>query len=413
MEWPRISGFGKTTPQGVTMKIKYLAVLLAAAACLAGCSGFWDAPASSGGGGTTTTTTPTTLSSGYFYVLDRTTAQVISYYINAGTLTPVGSAVAVPATPIAIAVAPNDKFLYVSTLQGIYVYTISSGVLTLGSSQYIYGDPALAMQVDSTDSWLVETSGTDALNAIPILSTNGGLNTSSATCSNNSVVCSVSLTGATIYQLAIAPNNSYVFVAAATDGTQAFGFNAGNRDPFGSASGPYATKGPVTPTTGSALSVAVDPNNSLLYIGEEGAISGTGGGLRVFTIGTGGTLSEISGSPFASGGTGSYAVLPKSTADADYVYVASWNGTSTGTITGFSVAATSTSYSLTKLSSTASTGVYPMSLVEDSKGNFVLAESKGGNPYLDYYIFDTTTAGQLDLINTSSSYAGISLAANH
>jgi 6-phosphogluconolactonase (cycloisomerase 2 family) len=413
MEWPRIGGFGKTTPQGVTMKIKYLAVLLAAAACLAGCSGFWNAPASSGTTTNTTPTTTTTLSSGYFYVLDKTTAQVISYYIDAGTLTPVGSAVAVPETPIAIAVAPNDDFLYVSTLNGIYLYKISSGVLTLGnSSQAIYGDPAVAMQVDATDSWLVETSGTGALNAVPIESTNGDLNSSSRTCSNSSVVCSVTLTGANINQLVIAPNNKYVFVAAATDGTEAFGFNAGNSDPFGSASGPYATEGPITSTTGSALSVAVDPNNSLLYIGEEGAISGTGGGLRVFTIGTGGTLSEVSGSPFASGGTGSYAVLPRSTANADYVYVASWNGTSTGTITGFSVAATSTSYSLTKLSSTASTGVYPMSLVEDSKDNFVLAESKGGNPYLDYYIFDTTTAGQLDLINTSSSYAGIALAAN-
>jgi hypothetical protein len=54
-----------------------------------------------------------------------------------------------------------------------------------------------------------------------------------------------------------------------------------------------------------------------------------------------------------------------------------------------------------------------MSLVEDSDDNFVLAENSGGSPSFDAYIFDTTTAGQLDLTNSSSSYAGIALAANH
>ena len=114
------------------------------------CSGFWNAPALR-----TTTTTTTTLSSGYFYVLDQATAQVYSYSIDAGVPTPVGS-IAVPYTPITITVSPNNNFLYVSTLQGIYVYTISSGVLTLGnSSQAITSDPAVAMQVDATYSWLV------------------------------------------------------------------------------------------------------------------------------------------------------------------------------------------------------------------------------------------------------------------
>jgi 6-phosphogluconolactonase (cycloisomerase 2 family) len=214
--------------------------------------------------------------------------------------------------------------------------------------------------------------------------------------------------------LAIAPNNQYVFVASATNGTEAFTFSAGSSNssnPFGT--GAYQTEGPVTNGTGSALSVAVDPSNRVLYVGEEGATgSGSSGGLRVFTIGTGGALAEVSsGSPYASGGTGPYAVLPESS--GDYVYVASWNGTSAGIITGFSVSGNNSTFSLTKLSSTASTGVEPMSLAEDSDDHFVLVESQGGNPSFDAYIFDTTTAGQLDLTNTSSTYAGFSLAANH
>jgi len=387
------------------MKIKYGFFLLAAATLLTGCAGFWNAPAST----TTTTTTTTTLSSGYFYVLDQATDQVISYYIDSGTLTLVNSA-AVPETPFAIAVAPNDAFLYVSTLNGIYLYTISSGVMTLGNaSQAITSDPAVAMQVDSTDSWLVETSGTGTLNAVPILSTTGLLNSSAAVCSNNSVVCTVPLTGATINQLAIAPNNKYVFVAASTNGTAAFAFTAGISNPF--ASRAYATVSPITATTGAALCVAVDPSNRLLYVGEADAGTSSGGGLRVFTIGTTGGLTEISGSPFDSGGSGPHAILPKST--NDYVYVANWNGTSSGNITGFSITDSSGTYSLAKLSSKVGTGAEPSSLVEDSEHNFVLAANRLGSPYFDAYFFDTTTAGQLDTTITSSTYAAYALAANH
>jgi 6-phosphogluconolactonase (cycloisomerase 2 family) len=384
-------------------------IWLLATVLLAGCAGFWDLPAST----STTTTTSTTLSSGYFYLLDQSTDQVISYDIVSGALTPVDS-VAVPSSPIAMTVAPSNPFLYVSTLSGIYVYTISNGVLTLGnSSQAITSDPAVAMQVDSTDSWLVETSGLGTLNAVPIVSTTGGLNSSSPTCSNQnnvpSVICTVPLTGATIHQLAIAPNNQYVFVACATNGTEAFTFTVnGSSNPFGAAA--YATEPPVTNTTGAALSVAVDPSNRLLYIAEASAVASSGG-LRAFTIGTSGALTEISGSPYPSGGTGPHAILPKST--NDYVYVANWNGTSAGNITGFSITNSNSTFSLTELSNPVKTGDEPISLAEDSEHNFVLAASQGGSPYFDAYYFDPTTAGQLDTTITSSSYAGIALAANH
>jgi len=375
---------------------KWARLLLAAAPLVAGCGDFWQAPGTS----SSTTITPTTLSSGYFYVLDSATGQVIAYDIVSGTLTEVAS-YALPSAPLAIAVAPNNEFLYVSTLNGIYLYTISSGALTLYSSTPITADPATAMQVDSTDAWLVEASGSGYLYAIPISST-GALNGS---CS----ACHVPLTGGTVNQLAIAPDNDYIFVAGGTSGTAAFAFTAGNTDPFGSAA--YATIGVETSSAGAALSVAVDPSNRLLYIGEADAVSNSGGGLRAFTIGSGGALTEITGSPLASGGTGPRTILPKST--GDYVYVANWSGTSTGNITGFEIAANGSSYSLTKLSTSVATGIEPVGLVEDSSDQFVLAVSEGGSPYLDAYFFDTTTAGQLDTTITSSTFAASGIAAQH
>ena len=397
-----IADLGKSVLQAVNKRIALFVVLFGGTVLFAGCAGFWDAPSSSG-------TTSTSLSSGYFYLLDQSTYQVISYYIDSGTLTLV-STVALPSEPIAITIAPNDEFLYVSTLSGVYLYTISYGVLTLSnSSQAITSDPAVAMQVDSTNTWLVETSGQGVLNAIPIVSSTGLLNDSSGICTHSSIVCSVSLAGATIHQLVIAPNNKFVFVAAATNGTEAFSFSAGESNPFGSVA--YATVSPITATTGSALSVAVDPSNRLLYVGEANAGTSSSGGLRSFTLSSTGALTEISGSPHASGGTSPYAILPKST--NDYVYVANWSGTSTGNITGFSVSDSNSSFSLTKINSSVGTGVKPMSLVEDSDHNFVLAVSAGGDPYFDAYFFDTSTAGQLDKTITSSTYSGIAIAANY
>ena len=114
------------------MRIRYWASLAIAALCLTGCNGFWKPLPSTGGGGGTTT-----LTSGDFYVLNVGTSQMVGLYVNAGTLTALpGSPYTLSATPIAITVAPNNAFLYVSTLGGIFVYTINTttGQLTLGNN---------------------------------------------------------------------------------------------------------------------------------------------------------------------------------------------------------------------------------------------------------------------------------------
>ena len=374
---------------------RWTRLLLAGVTLLAGCKGFWDPVSSSSGSSTTTTT----LSSGYFFLLDTATSQLISYHIVSGTLTQVAS-YPVESTPITVAVAPNGDFLYVSTISGIYVYTIASGVLTLGnSSSIITSDPATAMQVDSSNSWLVESSGAGALNAIPINSTTGALNGSQQ---------QVALSATTVNQLAFSANNAYVFAALGSSGTMEFSFKSSSSStPLGSsATASIGLKGL------SALSVAVDPSDRLVYVGETAATSGSNsGGLRAFSLNVStGVLSEISVSPLSSGGLGPYSILPKST--GDYVYVANWTGqSSSGNIAAFEITASGSSYSLTKLSSTATTGVRPMSLAEDSTGDFVLAACSGGSPYFDAYIFDNSTAGQLDTTLTSSSYAATSVAA--
>lgn len=375
------------------MKIgRWSRLLLAALPLIAGCGNFWQAPS------TTTTTTTTTLTSGKFYVLNAATSQIVAYYVNAGTLTQVASYTlksTVSTYPAPLTVSPNNAFLYVSTSGGIYLYTIASdGTLTIGNSgSPITSDVASSMQVDSTNGWLVETaipSGSSYyyLNAIAIDSSTGALASSGE--SEQSVALPSGATS--VNQLAISPDNSYIFVAMGTAGTGYVPFTSGNTNPFGSVNS-FSVERPSS--SGAAISVAVDPSNRLFYVGEVSALSGSNsGGLRVFnfsTLKSGGTIAELTGSPFTTSGTSPTSILPEST--GSYVYVANRYGSSPSVIAGYSV----TSSTLTALSSTFSAGgSQTVGLVEDSTKKFIFAVNYGGSYDLTGFVFDSTTASNLD-----------------
>lgn len=359
------------------MKIKYGLILFAAATLLAGCAGFWNAPTST----TTTTTTSTTLSSGVFYVLNQTTKQIAVYSISSGTLEQVsGSPYDLASAPNCIAIAPGGGFLYVGTVSGIYLYTIGSGgALTIGNGgTVISSDIPDAMEVSG--SWLIDafnpnTSGSVQLNAIPINASTGAY-----TGTGVPPYQAFNVAGAAVEQMALSPDGTNLFVALGAGGTIVVPVtSSSNSNPLGSS----ATVIAVANSSGSALSVAVDPTDRLFYIGETLASSGTSGGLRVFnysSLGTGtprSTPTQVTGSPIASGGLSPHAILP--IASGEYVYVANGQGnTGTGNITWFPISVSGTTYTIATGSAIAS-GIVPAGLAEDSKDNFVLAVSNGGS----------------------------------
>ncbi|MGB6974600.1 MAG: hypothetical protein WBD67_07955 [Terracidiphilus sp.] len=361
---------------------------LAAPLLLSGCKGFWDAPGSTSGGGTGTTTA----SSGNFYVLNAATDQIAAAYVNQGTVTALaGSPYALPDAPVAIAVAPNKNFLYVSTPSGIYLYSIgASGQLTLGNGGApISADAAASMQVDPTNSWLVEAvSGIGEVFAIPINASTGA--------TTSTLEQHVILPGVAIQQIAISPDDMRVFVAMGSEGTAIVLFDSGSASPFGTVS-TIAVEG----TGGAALSVAVDPLDRIFYIGETAATTGSNtGGLRAFNLAT---LTEISGSPFASQGLAPYGILPWSTGGYVYVVNRQVSGSSTGVIAGFAIGSTSGVYSLTALGSTFAAGTHPVALAEDSTGTFVFAVNYDGSPDLTGYTLDGTNAGYLDQVVSAAT----------
>ena len=379
------------------MRIRYWASLAIAALCLAGCSGFWNPLPSTGGGGGGTTK----LSSGDFYVLNNAASEMVGLYVNAGTLTALpGSPYTLSAAPIAITVAPNNAFLYVSTVGGIFLYTVntSTGQLTLGNSgQAISSDPATNMQVDPTNSWLVEgVSATQNLTAIHI-------NPSTGLLVSNTVETAV-LPSTTFQQVAISPDDTLVLAAMGSQGTALIPFNPINANPFGA----VATIG-VKNASGAALSVAFDPIPTgstaprLFYIGETVATAAPNtGGLRAFNYTT---KQEISGSPYAIAGLAPYSILPFST--GDFVYVVNRQTaagpTAASVIAGFSITSSGTAFTLTALGSTFATGINPQAMVEDNTHAFVFAVNFGGSPDVIGYTIDATKAGFLDKVISNAT----------
>ena len=338
-------------------------------------------------------------SSGNFYVLNAETKQIAGYYVNAGTLTALtGSPYSVPAAPLSMAITPNGEFLYVGTIDGIYVYSIASnGSLSLGNnSDIISPDQAVSMQVSANSNWLVEIAA-GYVYAIAINSSNGTIASKTEQL--------LTLPAVSVEQIAISPDSSYVFVAMGVGGTEAIAFNASaaaNTDPFG-----VSTHIPLVNSAGAALSVAVDPDSTprLFYIGETAATSGSNsGGLRAFQFSSlGGTLAEISGSPFPISGLAPDSILP--IASGNYVYVVSRQsrGSTTGVIAGFSIGSSNSTCTLTALGSTFPVGTNPVALAQDSTGNFVFGVDYGGGPDLKGYQFDPTNAGYLDGVVSSAT----------
>src|SRR6202048_952001 len=377
---------------------RYAWLGVAAMGVLCGCKGFWDKTTSSSG---------SYAASGVFYVLNQKTNQVAVLQFAAKSTGPAaltGSPWTLGSLPYTMALSPTGNFLYVSSVAGVYVYSVGSGgALTIANGGAVISqDAAYAMKVDPTGTWLVEVaSGLGAVSAIPISASSGLLD-------STRTVKTATLPTVTISQLAISPGSStnpYVFIAMGSGGTAVVPFTASNTasttNPFGAVSTIKLLN-----SAGGANAVAVDPTNRLLYVGETAAVSGTQtGGLRVFTIGASSAIKEITGSPYSTGGTGPSAILPVTTSGGtSLVYVANKavSGSTNGNITGFTLGSSGTTFALTTIGTTAA-GIGTAGLAVDNTGTYLLAVNTSGSPDLSTFTFDTTTTGKLVAAATAST----------
>jgi 6-phosphogluconolactonase len=364
-----------------------------------GCSGFFPPVNNSGGGGTTST-------GNQVYVLNQTTKSVSGFVVGTGTLTAVNSSpVALASPPFAEVVSPNDAFLYIAGQGAISLYLINAnGSLsapTGGAVQVAVTANSMAISPDG--QWLIALdSFTQQLDLFQINSSTGALTAAAQSPAAYSLHAGAGTWQPSMVQ--VSPDGTLVFAALGTAGDVVFTF-----DTTTGAAVQSQSLGNVDASTGD-YGLAVDPKTAYLYV----ARSGTNGGIGVYSIGSGGALNAVTGSPFAAG-SGTFSVVLDST--GTYVYAA--NRTE-GTISGYTIAAGTTpaALSLTPLSgSPYKSGTSVQSLGIDRTGKYLLGASQGGSPDLMLYSFDITTPGKLDpatSIATDTDPAGaIAIALTH
>jgi hypothetical protein len=318
-------------------------------------------------------------------------SSLAGYSISSGKLNAISSGSQTVSAATGMAISGSIIYVASNTNGDVIPYTISSsGALTQGSA--IQAPSVGAIEVDPSGKWLLIASTAGTLTALPITSAGGVDSTRTASSQN------LAVGNGAIHQMTISPNGALIAVALGSVGTQVFPFNASASSPLSQGSNPLAPK---NSSGGSAVSVAVDPQNRLLYIGEvavfPSAANNLTGGLRVFTI-NGSTATEFTyAAPYSSGGIAPNFILPG--ASGNFVYVANGDGASTaGNLTWFGV-----STSALTAGSSVATGDQPFGLAVDSTGGYVIAVNNQGNAPVNAYTFDTNTSGQLDTSSLTGS----------
>lgn len=379
MIWQAKSGRGRL---GAAQAVVLLAVLLAAGgvSTLTGCSSFFmpvcQAYNTCTSGTGTGTGTGGGSTSAYAYVANANTGTIAAFPIPAGFTKLNGSSYNLGTPPLAMAASPKGNLLYVATAAGsVFAYGVATnGALTLANA----GNPVTStlaptwMSIDRTGNWLflISASSPQLLVFQIDLQTGQLVQTNQGT---------IALDPGTPTQVYLTPDNQHIFVGLGSGGTDGFVFNG--------STGELSNQVHVRPLLSLAGDNAIssDNNSAFLFIGEAGT------GIRVLTIAANGTLNEISGSPFQSSYLGPSSMVVDST--NTYLYVAE---RSSNVIAGYTIGSTG---ALTALSSSPfQTGSGPMELSLDPSGKYLLVISAGGNPDLQAFSFDTTTAGKLDSV---------------
>jgi 6-phosphogluconolactonase len=362
--------------------------------CLGGCDFF--VPQTNSGGGTNT--------GDYLYVANGNNTFLAGFGVNSsGTLSvlnnsPYNNGVAAQS----LAVTPANTFLYAGTTNGIYEYLINSdGSITVQNSGNSVAQDVIAtsMQVDSTGGYLlavgISTSlQSQAIGIYQINSTTGLLTAVTGSPLALYTGNASTPTIATPTGMLITPNNSYVYVSLGPLGVQVLTLGTGGALSAGSAA---TILPPIsTSTSPSDAGLGSDPLSAFLFVAEINS------GLRVLSIGTGGSLKEVSGSPYAVG-TGPTGVILDTT--GSYVYVANKGSNN---ISAFTLTAASGKLTAIAGSPFASGGLLPVAMVNDNTKKYIAVINSGSNGSnnnsdVQVFKFDTTTDGKLDPVSTATT----------
>jgi 6-phosphogluconolactonase len=348
--------------------------------------------------------TDCTTTGDYLYVANGNNTYIAGFGISTA-----GALSVLPSSPYnngvaaqALAITPTNSFLYASTTSGIFCYAINSnGSITVqNNGSAVAADVvATSLQVDSTGNYLLAAGiGTSiAAQAIGIYQINTTTGLLTALTGSPLALYTGKGTTATVVTptgMLITPNNSYVYVSLQSLGVQVLTLGTGGALSTGST--PTFLPPLSTSTTPADYGLASDPSSKFLFVCEFNT------GLRVFSIGTNGTLNEVSGSPYTTG-TGPTGVTLDPT--GSYVYVANKGSNN---ISAFTLTAASGKLAVISGSPFSSGGQLPIALVNENQKKYLAAINSGsngssGNSDLQLFKFDATVDGKLDPIATATT----------
>jgi 6-phosphogluconolactonase len=361
-----------------------------------GCNFFVPQTSTGGGGGTNT--------GDYIYVGNGNDRFMAGFGVSSsGSLSvlngsPYNNGIAV----ICSAIVPANTFLYAGTTSGIFIYAINNdGSMTVQNAGKIAAQDVVptAMQVDSTGGYLLAAgvSTSSATQAIAIYQINATTGLLTAVTGSPLALYTGTASTPTVFTptaMTITPNNSFVYVSLASLGVQILTLGSGGALSAGSAP---AILAPFPSSTSPAdYGLASDPGSKFLFVGEFNT------GLRVFTIGTNGSLSEVSGSPHITGTGSSGVTLDPSGA---YVYVANKGSNN---ISGFTLNAASGALATISGSPFSSGGQLPIAFATDNSKQFLAvinsgSNGSGGNSDLQLFKLDATNGGKLVPVSTATT----------
>jgi 6-phosphogluconolactonase len=372
--------------------------LCASALLLAGCGDFFNKDGGGGGGGGGST--------GSYTYVGTQNGVLVGYAVSTtGALATLSGSPNQFATVgiNALAVTPANTFLYAG-VSGVGVYGLGiasgTGVTTLINTNALVQDVApSALTVDPSGKYVLVAGLANGAPAVGeyLINSDGTLAELTGSPVSITFPSGTDTSNASVTNIVVAPNSSYVFVTLGQLGIAPLPFNtSGGLSANTQIINPKATSN----IANQDLGLAVNPASTALFVGE------TNVGVRVFTIAAS-KFTEISGSPFKAG------AQPRSLlfdGTGDFLYVA--NG-SDATISGYSVLASGT---LTALAGSpfSSVGAGPNALVLDQSKKFLLSANLGGSPDLQLFSFDTTTAGKLNPGATATNAsAAAAIASTH
>jgi 6-phosphogluconolactonase len=281
-------------------------------------------------------------------------AQIVEYREdpNSGILTQLATSPATAGTGVqALAVHPTGKFLYAANAgeNDISLFTIEPyGQIVEVVPRTVTGTSPTLLVVDSAGKFLyVGNSGSQNISVFSIDSTSGAL----------TQVGNPFQVGISPLNMKLSPSGSFLYVTGASPQAGTPGYI----ETLATNAGVLSLAGPITQPGSSPYGIAISPNGSYLYTANFGDNT-----ISEFSIdSTSGLLTPIAGSPVGETYTGPVSLLVDPS--GKYLYVA--NQQSSGNVAGYTIG---TDGSLSLLTSSPyPTGTQPNFIATDPGGNFL------------------------------------------